>query len=136
MSEHHDQSGVQGDRPAIDQAAEKREAGRRLEAVGWGLFFIMLGVLWALPEEVLPEGKGIMAAAIGVGAILLGVNFARHLSEVEPRGGEIILGTLALIWGVAGFYGTELPLFPVLFVLIGLAIILSGRKHGRGCGCC
>ena len=134
MTEHYDRPDGQGKTPAEEEMARKREAGRRLESIGWGLFFILLGAIWLAPESLIPEDKSLMAAAIGVGALLLGVNFARHLSELRPRGGEVVVGALAVIWGVAGFQGVKVPFFPLLFVLIGLTIILSGPRRRWGCG--
>ncbi|MBN1458274.1 MAG: hypothetical protein JXA57_01975 [Armatimonadetes bacterium] len=134
MTEQHDRPEVRGESPTMAEMDRKRETNRRLESIGWGLFFILLGGIWLAPESLIPEDKSLMAAAIGVGALLLGVNFARHLSEIRPRGGEIVVGALALIWGVAGFHGMKVPFFPVLFVLIGLAIILSGPRREWRCG--
>ena len=135
MNEQHDQPGVRGETPTADEMVRKRHANRRLESIGWGLFFILLGAIWLAPESLIPEDKSLMAAAIGVGTILLGVNFARHLSEIRPRVGEIVVAALALIWGVAGCYGTEVPFFPLLFLLIGVGIIASAVRRARGSGC-
>lgn len=134
MTEQHDRPDVRGESPTAGEMVRERDASRRLESVGWGLFFILLGAIWLAPESLISEGKSLMAAAIGVGALLLGVNLARHLSEIRPRGGEIVVGALAVIWGVAGLHGTKVPFFPMLFVLIGLVIILSGPRRGWGCG--
>jgi len=121
----------QDDRPAVDQAAQKREASRRLDAIGWGLFFLMLGGIWLSPEEWIPRDKQFMAAAIGVGAILIVMNIVRALVAVEPRVGAAVLGALILAWGVARFHGTDLPFFPILFLLIGVGIIASAARRVR-----
>lgn len=122
--------------PSVDQEAQKSELSRKLDAIGWGLFFLMLGAIWLFPEKWIPEDKWVMAAAIGVGVILIVMNVARYLWAVKPSVGAIVLGALALVWGVAGFYGTDLPFFPILFVLIGVGIIVSAGKRARGCGRC
>lgn len=131
MSEQSDQPAV----GQVDQEAQKREVSRKLDAIGWGLFFLMLGAIWLSPEDWIPEEKGFMAAAIGVGAILIVMSIVRVLVAVKPSVGAIVLGVLILAWGVAGYYGKDLPFFPILFLLIGVGIIASAARRGRGGGC-
>ncbi len=119
---------TQGDKRTGSQAAQRRALCRRLDAIGWGLFFIMIGVLWLLPDEVLPGNKGWLAAAVGVGVILLGVHGIRLLFGIRPSGGAVVVGVLALVYGVTGFYGIEIPVFAVAFILIGAGIIFFARR--------
>ncbi len=102
-------------------AAEKRALNKRLEAIGWGLFFIMIGGLWLVPGEVLPEGTWL----IGVGVIMLGLNLARYLNQIKMSWFTIVLGVLALAAGLGDYIGVELPLIPILIVLVGLSIIVG-----------
>lgn len=126
---------TQNDVLVPDEAAQKRAFDQRLDGIGWGLFFLMIGVLWLLPEDVLPENKWLLAAAVGVGVILLGQNAVRYLSGVKPRGGAVILGILVLAYGLSGFYGMDFPFFPVLFILIGAAVIVFPKGGSWRCGC-
>jgi hypothetical protein len=125
----------QNDQPAVDEGAQKRELSRKLDAIGWGLFFLMLGAIWLAPGDWISEDNWFMAAAIGVGAILIVMNIVRVLVEVKPSIGAMVLGVLILAWGVAGYYGTDLPFFPILFLLIGVGIIASAARRGGGGGC-
>jgi len=57
-----------------EQAQESREPekmalDKRLDALGWGLFLIMIGGLWLAPEGWVPEGTWL----IGTGIIILGL---------------------------------------------------------------
>ena len=36
----------------------------RLEAIGWGLFLIIIGALWLIPEQRVPEGAWLIAAGV------------------------------------------------------------------------
>lgn len=125
---------TQNDLPVPGEAAQKTALDRRLDGIGWGLFFLMIGVLWLLPDDVLPESKWLLAAAVGVGVILLGQNAIRYLSGIKLRAGAVIVGILALAYGLSGFYGMDFPFFPVLFILIGAAIILFPKRGSRHCG--
>lgn len=99
---------------------------RRLERIGWGLFLIMIGGLWLVPDEWFPEGTWL----IGVGLIMLGLNSARYLSGIAMSKSTIILGILALAAGLAAFFGVPLPLLPILLILIG-ADIIAGLIFGK-----
>lgn len=107
---------------------------RKYEAIAWGVFFIGWGITILLGNS--PEGMGL----IGIGVILLGLNLARYLSHIRASGFTIFLGTLALVLGVLDVMRavlhleTELPVFPVLLIVIGSvwllrALLTTSEKH-------
>jgi hypothetical protein len=98
--------------------ASKNDLNRRLETVGWGLFLIMLGG-FALLKDV-PEGTWL----IGAGLIMLGLNAVRLLAGIRASWFTLILGTIALFSGIGSVYGIEIPVGPLLIILIGLAIVV------------
>jgi hypothetical protein len=108
-------------RAMMDEDTTKKALDRRLESIGWALFLIMLGGLWLVPKERLPEETWL----IGVGIILLGLNAARYLNGIKMGNFTIGLGILALLIGIASFAGVELPLFPIILILIGANIIFK-----------
>ena len=89
----------------------------RLETVGWALFLIMIGalVLW----ESSPEGLWL----VGTGIIMLGLNAARYLYGIAVSTFTIGLGALAILLGGADLVGVDLPVFPILLILIGVQIL-------------
>ena len=95
----------------------KRELNHRLETVSWGLFLIMLGG-FALLRSV-PEGTWL----VGAGIIMLGLNLVRVLAGIRPSGFTVILGTIALLSGIGSVYGVDVPVGPLLIILIGMAIV-------------
>jgi hypothetical protein len=95
----------------------KQELNSRLETVSWGLFLIMLGG-FALVKGV-PEGTWL----IGAGVIMLGLNAVRLLVGIRPSGFTLILGTIALLAGIGEVLGVDMPVGPILIILIGLAVI-------------
>jgi hypothetical protein len=102
--------------------AGKRELNRRLETVGWGLFLIMLGG-FALVKEV-PEGTWL----IGAGLIMLGLNAVRLLVGIRASWFTLILGAIALLSGLGSVLGIDIPVGPLLVILIGLAIIVRALQ--------
>ena len=111
----------QNDRPTSNEDEQKRALDKRLDAIGWALFLIMIGGLLLAPKESVPEG----AWLIGVGLIILGVNAVRYVNAIKVSGFWIVVGIIALAAGASDFYGVDLPLFPIMMILIGVSIIIG-----------
>jgi hypothetical protein len=101
--------------------AERARLGRRLDGIGWALFLIMIGGLWLMPERMVPEGTWL----VGVGLIMLGISAIRSVSGIKVSWFTVVLGMIALATGASGFFGVNLPWFPLLLILVGLSIILE-----------
>ncbi len=112
---------AQSNQTLNSQLAEKQDLNKRLETVGWGLFLIMLGGLWLVPGQMIPAGTWL----IGAGLIMLGLNAARYLAGIKPSGFTLVLGILAILSGTADFLHVELPLLPILLILVGANILLK-----------
>ncbi len=105
---------------ATGSQEDREEAiSKRLDAIGWALFFIMMGCLWLVPKGNIPEATWL----IGVGLIMLGINLARYLNGLKPIGFTLFLGILALGSGLFDLLGIDLPVFPILLILVGLNIL-------------
>jgi len=97
-----------------------RESSKRLDDIGWALFLIMIGAIWLMPAGSVPEGTWLL----GAGIILLGMNGVRVLRGVKMSGFGIALGVLALAAGLGGLAGVKVPIFAILFILIGASLLL------------
>ena len=110
---------------------DARALNRKYETIAWGAFFIWLGVTNLF--RGLPDGVG----AVGIGILLLGLNFARYVSKIPTSGLTIFLGALALVLGLFDLARTvlrleiELPFFPLLLIAIGVVWLARGivRAH-------
>lgn len=100
---------------------EKKELNKRLDNAAWGLFLVMLGCLWLIPDEQVPEDTWLL----GAGVILLGLNAVRYLNGIRMSGFTIFLGVLGILLGIGGLLGVDLPVFPILVILIGLGMVLG-----------
>jgi len=103
---------------SMPDESRQRDLNKRLETVGWGLFLIMLGG-FALVKDV-PEGTWL----IGAGLIMLGLNAVRLLLGIRASWFTLVLGTIALLAGLSSVLGVDIPVGPLLIILIGLAIIV------------
>lgn len=106
----------------MSDEARKQDLNKRLETVSWGLFLIMLGGL-AFVKDV-PEGTWL----IGVGLIMLGLNAVRLVLGIRVSWFTVILGTIALLSGLSSVLGVDIPVGPLLIILIGLAIIVRALQ--------
>lgn len=112
----------------------KASLDRKLVSISWALFLIMIGGLWMVPAEQVPES----AWLLGVGIIFLGLNAARKFYGLKVSLITVILGIVALACGVSGLYGVVFPVLPVLLIILGASILLDNFSKGSsdcGCGC-
>jgi hypothetical protein len=106
----------------MPEDVRKQDLNKRLETVGWGLFLIMIGGL-AFVKGV-PEGTWL----IGAGLIMLGLNAVRLVLGIRASWFTLILGTIALLSGIGQVLGVDIPVWPVLLILIGLAVIVRSVR--------
>ena len=98
----------------------KLSLDRRLAVSFWGLLFILTGAIWLFPQQV-PEGSWL----VGVGLILLALNFTRYVKGIPVRVLATILGGVALALGLAQLAGANLPLVPLALIVVGASIIFE-----------
>jgi hypothetical protein len=110
------------------KAEEKRAQNGRLEAMGWGLFLIMLGGFALIPDDQIPRGVW----SIGVGVIMLGLNAARYYYGIKLSGFTTFLGILALLGGIAQLLGVDALDGALLFIILGAYLILKPWFDKRG----
>ena len=107
--------------------AAKAELDGRLTSISWALFLIMAGGLLLVPSTSLPPGSWL----IGVGVIMLGLNVVRSLNGIRMSTLTTLLGIIALVAGLGDFAGVNVPVLPVLIILVGAAIILRNIEPRR-----
>jgi len=95
-----------------------RGTSRRLDAAGWGLFFIWVGV-----STIADLGWGV--GLLGVAAIIYLVQVARRLSGRRLEPFWLVVGGGFLLGGIWHLYQIEVSLVPVVLILVGGALLLS-----------
>jgi hypothetical protein len=98
---------------------------KKLDAAGWGLFFIWVGI--ALFAHV---GWG--AGLFGVGIIILGGQVVRNYFGLKLEGFWVVAGFLFVLGGVWELFNVPLDLVPILCIVAGGALLVSMlvRKPG------
>ena len=74
-------------------------------------------------EHGLPR-RGDSAQPLGRCHDVLGLNAVRLLAGIKASWFTLILGTIALLSGLGSVYGINIPVGPLLIILIGLAIVV------------
>ena len=106
---------------AIADPAINPRPGQRLEEIALALVLIMTGALWLAPKAIFPEGTWLA----GVGLILLGLNAARRFRGIGTSGFGIVLGFIALAAGIGRIIGRELPVVPILLIVLGAGMVVK-----------
>ena len=115
------------DSGAPDQSGDRRRA-QRLDEIAMALVLIMTGGLWLAPKAMFPEGTWLA----GLGLILLGLNAARRIWGLKTSGFGIIVGLIALAAGIGRIIGQELPLIPVLLIILGAGLVIRAAAGSKG----
>ena len=108
---------------------EQKTINQRYETVAWGAVFIVFGGFSLIP------GDQTGVAMLGIGTIFLGLNLARHLSQIAVSPFSILVGLLALVIAILAFlrpllgFQLELQLFPLILIVLGLYLLLPGPKQ-------
>jgi len=96
----------------------------KLDAAGWGLFFIWVGAALLLD---LSWGVGLLGVAV---IILLG-QAARKYFGLALEGFWMVVGLLFLAGGFWEMYQVEVDLVPILLIIAGAALLLSLFRRRR-----
>jgi hypothetical protein len=110
------------------QSEEKKALNGRLEAMGWGLFLIMIGGFALIPGDQIPRGVW----SVGVGLIMLGLNAARYYYGLKLSSFTTFLGLLALLGGIAQLMGFDQLEGAFLLIILGAYLLLKPWFEKRG----
>lgn len=105
--------------PAESKPSHKM-ASAHLEELAWGLFLLLTGILWLLPEGQVPAG----AWLLGTGLILIGLNAVRYFTGEAVGPFSLLLGVLAFAGGLTEMMGLGLPLLALCLVVVGASIVV------------
>ena len=101
----------------LNISLRKNALCRKLDAIGWGTFFIWMGLIMLI--KVFPAGT----ASIGIGVIILGEAVARVILGVSVSAFWILLGIIFLGAGFGEIFAINFPLLPIAFLVCGALLI-------------
>ncbi len=101
--------------------------GTQLEVIAWAVFFIMIGSVWLIESTYKMELPGV--AAVGIGVILLALNYARSKLDIQTSTFTIFVGIVALVYGVLKWFIIELEFWAVIFIAFGVYLVVYFAKR-------
>lgn len=107
--------------PKMQTPSDDAQLDRHLSDIGWGLLFVLSGVIWMAPAHQVPGGTWLF----GVAAILIGVNVVRYLKHIAISGFSLVLGCLALLAAVGQLWRVDLPLLAICLIVIGVSLVVK-----------
>jgi hypothetical protein len=103
----------------------RNDISSRIDAIGWGLLFLMTGVLFLVPG--VPDGTWL----VGLGFLMLGGNATRLALGLPLDRFGVIIGAGALLAGLGALAGMEIPVVALGLIACGLAIVAGQLRPGR-----
>ena len=97
---------------------EKDALAKKLDVIGWGLFFIWIGISFL-------ANFGFAIGLLGVGIITLGGQVARKHFNLKAEGFWIVVGLLFVIGGIWELLQIKLSLVPILIIVAGVVMLIS-----------
>lgn len=104
-----------------------KDLSEKLDAIGWGLFLVWVGIAFLADVG---WGWGLL----GIAVIILGEAVLRWHLGLKVGGFWVACGLLFLLGGLWEIFEVPWPLVPVLIILCGLAVLwgaFSGRHMMR-----
>jgi hypothetical protein len=108
-----------------EMTSDKRALAGRIDAAGWGVFFLWVGLAWL-------AGVGWGIGLIGVGVITLAAQAWRNHSGVKVDRFGATLGVLFAIVGIWNLFALRVDVVPLLFIAAGVGILASTWRSRRG----
>jgi len=103
---------------------ERKALRRKIDAIGWSLFFIWIGICMIGDFES-------SLTLLGIGLILLGGQAARKYYSLEVEMFWVIVGFLFLAGGLWDILGLNVPFGAAILILIGvLGLFKTLRRQG------
>lgn len=104
-----------------------RDLTKKLTAVGWGLFFIWLGIAMLFNADV---GFILM----GVGLITLGMQAARKYYGLDAETFWIVVAVLFIVVGLWQALELRISIMAALLIVVGCALLISAIKGKQAGG--
>ncbi len=116
-------------RPDFDKMLafmDRHDRSSRLDAVGWAIFFIWVGIAWL-------TDVGIGVGLLGVAAITLGMQILRKGRHLRVDGFWVLVGIGFAIGGFWHLLDIQKPLAPFILIVAGVVLLIvktwPGSRH-------
>lgn len=94
---------------------------QKLDAIGWGLFFIWIGVALFLQFQL-------QTSLVGIGVIILCMQIVRKYFKFKFEPFYLIVGICLVIFNLVKISHINIPIIPIALIIIGGFFIFSSFK--------
>jgi hypothetical protein len=94
---------------------------QKLDSIGWGLFFIWIGVALFL-------GFQLQTSLVGIGVIILGMQIVRKYFKFKFEMFYVIAGICLIIFNLLKISDINIPIIPIALIVIGCFFIFTSIK--------
>lgn len=105
-----------------EHASAPSSLASRLNAAGWGLFFVWLGIVFL-------GNFTFGVTMLGIAAVTLGMQGVRKLFALPFEGFWLFVGLVFLLGGVWDYLNPRLPLAAVVFFILGALLLAQVMKR-------
>jgi hypothetical protein len=106
------------------ETRDRHDLAKKLDAAGWGLFFIWVGIAFL-------ADFGIGIGLLGVGVITLVEQAARRYLDLKLEGFWVVVGLLFVVGGLWELFEAEIGLVPIILIVVGVALLVSAFRGKR-----
>ncbi|MGD8603495.1 MAG: hypothetical protein PVF49_02865 [Anaerolineales bacterium] len=106
---------------------DRAALNKRLEAMAWGLFLILVGGFMFVPEQFIAGGWW----SIAVGLVMLGLNLARYINGLRMSTFTTALGILSILSGILEILGLYDLDGAMLLIILGAYLIIKPALERR-----
>lgn len=106
------------------RTSEERALDRKIDAAGWGVLFLWIGV-------ALLAGVGWGVGLVGVGVITIAAQAWRKRLGVKVDQFSVVVGVLFAIIGIWNVFELRVDLVPLLFIVGGVGLLASAWRTHR-----
>lgn len=108
----------------VRDAGNDAQKAKTLEAAGWGLVLVWLGI-----TTLFSLGWPVFLIGIGIGVMALALQGVRSAWNLAIEAFWLILGVVFVAAGIAESSGVGFPLVPVALLLFGVAALFGVYKR-------
>ena len=101
----------------------------RLEGMAWATFFILIGCVWLFESMYDLNLRGFIA--VGIGVILLSLNYVRSRVGIEMSSFTIVVGLIFIAYGILERFFEEVEFLPLIGIAVGIYLILAFGREAR-----
>lgn len=102
----------------------EKELNSRLNQIGWGIFLLMIGVIWLIPGNVLPDGSLFLTG----GLIMIVINLVKKQKGIQTGNGNVIFGFVLIGIGIIDLLDSPVPVIAALLIFWGIGILFRALR--------